>query len=76
MAPLTAAERMVRLRNRRRHGHLIATVRVDQIEMRKLAALGYLDPAQREKGPALDFAAEAYLSDKLAEESGSLGAAP
>jgi len=60
---------MARLRDRRRRGHLIATVRLDKIEMGKLATLGYLDPAQREKGPALDAAAEAYLSDKLVEES-------
>ena len=37
---------------------------------KKLIALGYLgSDVAGEKGPAFDVAAEAYLSDKLAEES-------
>lgn len=37
--------------------------------MKKLAALGYLPPlfVLAEKGPELDAAVEAFLSDKLAE---------
>jgi hypothetical protein len=44
---------------------------MDQVELRKLAALGYLDQSLigAEKGPALDAAAEAYLSERLAVES-------
>ena len=72
MASLTTAERMARLRDRRRRGYVMTSVRLDQLEIAKLVALGYLDPAQREKGPALDVAAEAYLSDSLADESRSL----
>jgi hypothetical protein len=75
MAQATSAERMTRLRDRRQRGYVIVTVRLDQSEMRKLVALGYLDPAQRHRGPALDAAAEAYFSDKLAEEPALLGAA-
>jgi hypothetical protein len=58
------------MRDRRQRGHAIAKVRLDPVEMQKLAALGYLDPGTPgDKGPAFDAAAEAYLSDKLAEES-------
>lgn len=66
----TAAERMRRTRERRRRGQVLATVRVDLLELRKLAWLGYLDPAHigADKGPAFDRAAEAHLSDKLAQE--------
>jgi hypothetical protein len=44
----------------------MVSIRLDQVEIGKLVALGYLDPARCEKGPALDDAAEAYLSDCLA----------
>jgi hypothetical protein len=66
MASLTTAERVARLRDRRRRGHVMVSIRLDQVEIGKLVALGYLDPARCEKGPALDDAAEAYLSDCLA----------
>jgi hypothetical protein len=46
MAQATSAERMTRLRDRRRSGYVIVTVRLDQSEIRKLIALGYLDLAQ------------------------------
>ncbi len=74
MAQLTAAERMARTRERRRRGQVLATVRIDRIELRKLAALGYLDQSLigAEKGPALDAALEAYFSDKLADETLSM----
>jgi hypothetical protein len=65
----STAERVTRLRARRRRGEIIATLRVDQVELRKLVALGYLDPdAPHEKGPALDAAVMAYFSDRLFEE--------
>lgn len=66
----TAAERMARTRDRRRRGQAYATIRIDRAERKKLIRLGYLDPSLlgAEKGPALDRAAEAYWSDKLAEE--------
>jgi hypothetical protein len=71
MARFTAAERVRRTRERRRRGQAVATVRVDRIERQKLAALGYLDRSllAAEKGSAIDTAVEAYLSDKLLEES-------
>jgi hypothetical protein len=71
MARSTAAERMARTRERRRRGQVLATVRIDRIEMRKLASLGYPDPSLvgAGKGPALDAAAEDYLSDTLALET-------
>jgi hypothetical protein len=71
MARFTAAERVRRTRERRRRGQAVATVRIDRIERQKLAALGYLDPSllAAEKGPAIDAAVEAYLSDKLLKES-------
>jgi hypothetical protein len=52
---------MARTRERRRRGQVLATVRLNQVELRKLAALGYLDQSLigAEKGPALDAAAEA-----------------
>lgn len=63
---------MARTRDRRRRGQAYATIRIDRVELQKLAALGYLDGSLlgAEKGPAIDAAAEAYLSDKLAEERG------
>jgi hypothetical protein len=66
----TAAERMRRTRERRRRGQVLVTLRLDLLELRKLARLGYLDAALigADKGLAFDKAAEAYLSDKLAEE--------
>ena len=71
MARFTASERVRRTRERRRRGQAVATVRVDRIERQKLAALGYLDRSllAAEKGSAIDTAVEAYLSDKLLEES-------
>lgn len=61
---------MARTRDRRRRGQAIAKVRIDTVERQKLVALGYLDHSLigDEKGPAIDAAVEAYLSDKLAEE--------
>jgi hypothetical protein len=45
-------------------------VRLGPVERKKLIALGYLgSDVAGDKGPAFDVAAEAYLSDKLAEES-------
>lgn len=59
---------MRRLRQRRRRGRAVAYVELDPIEIRKLVALGYLEPAASgDKGPVFDAAAEAFLSDKLAE---------
>jgi hypothetical protein len=64
----TSTERMRRLRRRRRRGRAAAYVELDPIEIKKLVALGYLDPtASGDKGPAFDAAAEAYLSDRLAK---------
>ena len=59
---------MARFRDRRRRGRAIVNVGLDQVGMSKLVSLGYLDPAQREQRSALSTAAEAYLSDELAEE--------
>ena len=45
-------------------------MRLGPVERKKLIALGYVDAdVAGDKGPPLDRAAEAYLSDKLAEES-------
>jgi hypothetical protein len=64
------AERMQRTRARRRLDMAIAKVRLGPVEREKLVALGYLDAdVTGDKGPPFDRAAEAYLSDKLAEES-------
>ena len=61
---------MARTRERRRRGEAIAKLRLDPVERKKLIALGYLDAdVADDKGPPFDRAAEAYLSDKLAEES-------
>ena len=66
---LTSTERVYRMRRRRRRGRAVARVELDPIEIKKLVALGYLDPSTAgDKGPGFDAAAEAYLSDKLAEE--------
>ena len=66
----SAAERMARTRERRRRSIAIAKVRLGPVERKKLIALGYLgSDVSGHKGPAFDVAAEAYLSDKLAEES-------
>jgi hypothetical protein len=74
MRRFTPAERVRRVRERRRRGQILATVRLGPVEAQKLAALGYLDPvAPGAKGPALDTAAEAYISDKLAEEKVTFG---
>ena len=60
---------MARMRERRRRGIAIAKVRLGPIERKKLIALGYLGAdVAGDKSPAFDEAAEAYLSDKLAEE--------
>lgn len=68
--PTSTAERVTRLRARRRRGEVMATLWVNQAEIRKLIALGYLDAdAPREKGPALDAAVVAYFSDKLLGET-------
>lgn len=64
---LTSTERSKRLRTRRRHGQLLAAVRIDRMEIRKLVALGYLDAPIAAKGPALDAAVEAYFSDKISD---------
>ena len=69
---ISGAERVARFRARRRRGDLLAIVRVDQIEIRKLVALGYLDAPVPAKGPTLDAAIEAYFSDKLIEEPDAL----
>ncbi|MGA8820115.1 MAG: hypothetical protein WB624_22740 [Xanthobacteraceae bacterium] len=46
-----------------------AKVRLGPVERKKLIALGYLrSDVAGNKGPAFDVAAEAYLSDRLAEE--------
>ena len=68
MSSTPSRERQRRLRDRRRRGQSIAKVRLGRIEMKKLAALGYLPSAfvLAEKGPELDAAVEAFLSDKLA----------
>jgi hypothetical protein len=65
---------MRRTRERRRRGQVLATVRLDLVELRKLAWLGYPEAALigADKGPAFDKAAEAYLYDKLAEEDVTL----
>ena len=61
---------MTRMRERRRRSIAIAKVRLGPVERKKLIALGYLGTdVGGDKGPALDVAAEAYLWDKLAEES-------
>lgn len=62
---------MARTRARRRRGQAFATIRIDRVERQKLVNLGYLDASLlgAEKGRALDAAAEAYLSDKLAGET-------
>ena len=66
----SAAERMARTRERRRGGIAIARVRLGPVERKKLIALGYLDAdVAGDKGPPFDRAAEACLSDKLAEVS-------
>lgn len=67
----TSTQRVQRTRERRRRGQAFAVVRLDRLERRKLVALGYLDASSvdAEKGPAIDGAAEAYLSDRLWDES-------
>lgn len=59
MACTPDRERQRRLRERRRRGQSVAKVRVDRIEMKKLAALGYLPSAfvLAEKGSELDSGA-------------------
>jgi hypothetical protein len=72
MAPrLTSTQRVYRTRDRRRRGQSLATVRLDRVERQKLAALGYLDRSLlgADKGPAIDAAVEAYVSDRLAAEA-------
>jgi len=72
MAPrFTSTQRVQQTRERRRRGQSLATIRLDRIERQKLAALGYLDRSllAAEKGPAIDAAVEAYLSDRLAAEA-------
>ena len=65
----SARERMARMRERRRRSIAIAKVRLGPVERKKLIALGYLGAdVAGDKGPAFDVAAEAYLSDRLAEE--------
>lgn len=67
--PIPDVERKRRERDRRRRGQSTAKVRLDRVEMKKLAALGYLPSAfvLAEKGAEVDAAVEAFLSDKLAE---------
>jgi len=51
----------------------VARIELDPIEVKKLVALGYLDPAARgDKEPAFDASAGTYLSDKLAGEPAAL----
>jgi hypothetical protein len=72
MAPrFTSTQRVYQTRERRRRGQSLATVRLDPIERQKLAALGYLDGSllAAKKGPAIDAAVEAYLSNRLAAET-------
>ena len=72
MAPrCTSTQRVYQTRERRRRGQALATIRVDRIERQKLVELGYLDRSLlgADKGPALDVAVEAYLSDRLAAEA-------
>jgi hypothetical protein len=69
---ISGAERVARFRARRRRGYVLAAVRVDRNEIRKLVALGYLDAPVTAKGPTLDAAIEAYFSDKLIEEPDAL----
>ena len=69
---ISGAERVARFRARRRRGYMLTTLRVDQIEIRKLVALGYLDAPVTARGPTLDAATEAYFSDKLFDEPGAL----
>ena len=69
---LSGAERVARFRARRRGGDLLASVRVNRTEIRKLVALGYLDAPQSARGPTLDAAIEVYFSDKLLAEAGAL----
>ena len=60
---------MARTRERRRRNIAIAKVRLGPVERKKFIALGYLgSDVSGHKGPAFDVAAEAYLSDKLAED--------
>lgn len=65
---MTSTERSKRLRGRRRRGEAIAIIRINRAERERLVALGYLDQSLlgAEKGPALDLAVEAYVSDELA----------
>jgi hypothetical protein len=68
--PTPVAERVHKLRQRRRRGHRIARIELDPIEVKKLVALGYLDAAASgDKEPAFDSAAALFVSDKLAEVS-------
>ena len=66
---LSNTERSKRLRKRRRRGHMLVTVEIDRLEVRKLVALGYLDAGATDERPGLDAAVETYLSDKLFEEA-------
>jgi hypothetical protein len=69
---ISGAERVARFRARSRRGYMLAAVRVDWSEIRKLVALGYLDAPVTTKGPVLDAAIEAYFSDKLVDEPDAL----
>ena len=59
----TGAKRAREYRKRKRRGQKIVSICFDECEMDRLRELGYFDGATT---PAQ--AAEAYLSDKLAEE--------
>jgi hypothetical protein len=53
MARLTAAQKMAHMRERRRRGQALVKIKLDRSEVRKLAALGYLDRSltAAERGP-------------------------
>ena len=64
----TKAQLMAALRERRQHGLAVVKVRLGRVERERLIELGYLDRSlvAAEKGPALNRAVEAFLSDELA----------
>ncbi len=68
--PTTGADRVRALRARRRRGIRQVVLRIDPVEVELLVKGRYLDPAERTVQKALQAAAEAFFSDRLAGYTG------
>jgi hypothetical protein len=66
---MSSAQKVARLRARRRKGRLVTPLETDAEERRKLVVLGYLSAEGRDGDrAALTAAVQAYFSDKIAAE--------